>query len=52
MGSHLSKVKRAPTTLFLSEYDFNLYKGFLMEKNVPNLPDFEGIFFKCPDLDE
>jgi hypothetical protein len=22
--------------------DFNLYKAFFMEKNDPNLPDFEG----------
>ncbi len=33
MGPHVWKVKRVPTTVFLSEYDFNLYKGFLIEKN-------------------
>jgi hypothetical protein len=25
------------------KYDFDLYKGFFMKKNGPNLPDFEGI---------
>jgi len=44
MGPHLRNVKRATTTVLLSEYDFNLYKGFLVEKNALNLPDFEGIF--------
>jgi hypothetical protein len=24
----------------LKKYDFNLYKGFFMEKNGPNLPNF------------
>jgi hypothetical protein len=26
-------------------YDFNLYKGFRMEQNDPNLPDLERVFF-------
>jgi len=26
------------------KYDFALYKGFFMEKNDPNLPDFEDLF--------
>jgi hypothetical protein len=52
MGCGLWKVKRAPTTVVFSEYDFNLYKGFLMEKNAPSLWGFEGIFFKSPDFYE
>jgi hypothetical protein len=43
-------VKRAHTTVFLSKYDFNLYKGLLMEKNASNLPDFAGIFFQIAGL--
>jgi hypothetical protein len=42
----LLKAKRACTTMFLEKYGFNLYKGFLMEKNDPNLPDFERVFYQ------
>jgi hypothetical protein len=31
--------------------NFNLYKAFFMEKNDPNLPDFEGKkLIKSPDF--
>jgi hypothetical protein len=29
------------TKNLLKKYDFNLYKGFFIGKNGPNLPDFE-----------
>ncbi len=33
-----------PPNFFQPEkYDFDLYKGFFMKKDGPNLPDFEGI---------
>jgi hypothetical protein len=44
-GSWFIKLKRAHTTMFLQTYDFNLYKGFLMQKNDPNLSDFERVYF-------
>jgi hypothetical protein len=33
-----------PPNFFQPEkYDFDLYKGFFMKKDGPNLPDLEGI---------
>ncbi len=32
------------------KYGFNLYKGFVMEKNDPTLLDFENKISKLPDF--